>query len=505
MDYSLSIWSIATYIEANIKNDINYEDLEQLSGFTYRHLRTITKSVTGMSLSNYILNRRIAYAAFDIIHSSKPITDIAFEYNFNSYDAFARSFKRVTGKSPKAFRSGNYKVGNRRIIMGFYGPEIYMDEDISFLHPKDRKEETMEKHIEKNQSSCILFGVPKVAYTYEECTPLPTSMKAALNYMGDNIDYTYLMAAMGAAFRLRWNVNYWDGGNVDVLNIYENQFDVLDHAFKACKRDYDLLIRSESSKEAYKERIVREIDAGRPVLALGIIGPPEACVVTGYRDGGDTLLGWNCFQESKEMATDVTFHDCGYFITNQWWENPNTVALITIGEKTEQGVTQKEILENAVAILSANEISVKNSRGQVRDTLACGQAAYDRWAHDILDESQFAKDLIMPLQIEKLMCQGDAQTMVSEGRTYAACFMDWIARTNPHIEEECKEVAQAFRASVENSTNMFKLRGGFQQSAEVLSKFMQRDIREKTAVEINEAKKHELHALNIMKDIVTKL
>jgi len=97
MDYSLSIWSIATFIESNIKEDINYEDLEQITGFTYRHIRAITKSATGLSLSNYILNRRIANAAFDLIHSAKPITDIAFEYSFNSYDAFARAFKRITG------------------------------------------------------------------------------------------------------------------------------------------------------------------------------------------------------------------------------------------------------------------------------------------------------------------------------------------------------------------------------------------------------------------------
>lgn len=505
MDYSLSIWSIATFIESNIKRDIKYEDLEQITGFTYRHLRTITKSVTGTSLSNYILNRRIANAAFDLIHSAKPITDIAFEYNFNSYDSFARAFKRITGISPKQFRKGKYNVGHRRILMGFYGPEIYKDTDITYNHPIIREDLEMEKRMEKGIERCILFGVPKVAYTYEECTPLAVSIKAALNYMGDQIDYTYLMASMGAAFRLRWNKDYWDGGNVDVLNIYEKQYDVFTHAFNASNRDFTLLTRKNSTKEDFKAFITKEIDAGRPVIALGIIGPPEAGVITGYDNNGDTLLGWNCFQENKEMASDVTFHDCGYYITNTWWENPETIALVSIGKKKESKATQKEILQNAINILSTNQITVYDGCGKARDVFASGHAAYDLWASSILDESQFSQDSIMPLKIEKLMCQGDAQTMIGEGRSYAACFLEWIGKNNTTVQRLCIDAATHFRRSAECAMKMYELRGGFQQSAEVLDNFMKRDVREKTAEEIMKAKDHEKMALEIMKDIVTLL
>jgi len=505
MDYSLSIWSIATFIESNIKEDIKYDALEQITGFTYRHLRTIVKSATGVSLSNYILNRRVANAAFDLIHTAKPITDIAFEYSFNSYDAFARAFKRTTGKSPKQFRKGKYNVGHRRILMGFFAPEIYNDTDLSYNHPIIREDLKMEKRIEKGTDSCILFGVPKVDYSYEECTPLAVSIKAALNYMGDQIDYTYLMAAMGAAFRLRWNKDYWDGGNVDVLNIYEKQYDVFTHAFDGSNRNFTLLIRENATKEDFKAFITQEIDAGRPVIALGIIGPPEACVIAGYENNGDTLLGWNCFQENKEMASDVTFHDCGYYITDAWWDNPETVALISIGEKTKSEVTPKDILQNAIDILSANQIAVQDGSGKVRDTYACGQAAFELWANSILDESQFSQNSIMPLKIEKLMCQGDAQTMVGEGRSYAACFLEWIGENNIAVQAQCIDAATHFRSSAKCAMKMYELRGGFQQSAEILDNFMNRDVREKTYEEIMKAKDHEKMALEIMKDIVTLL
>lgn len=502
MDYSLSIWSIATYIESNIKQEVNYKTLERITGFSYRHIRTIVKSATGMSLSNYILNRRIANAAFDLIHSPRSITDIAFEYDFNSYDAFARAFKRVTGKSPKQFRNGKYAVGHRRILMGFYAPEIYKDTDITYSHPIIQEENEMEKRIEKDSKSCILFGVPKVAYSYEECTPLAVSIKAALNYLGDQIDYTYLMAAMGASFRLRWNKNYWDGGNVDVLNIYEKQYDVLSHAFQASNRSYKLLSRDKATKEDFKSFIVNEIDAGRPVIALGIIGPPEAGVITGYDNDGDTLLGWNCFQENKEMAIDVKYHECGYYITNKWWDNPDTMALVSIGEKCSYNISNKEILKNGLEILSKDEIEVHDGKGNVRDVYAGGQAAYDYWKESILDESQFNKDSIMPHKFLRLMCQNDAQAMIGEGRSYAACYIEWIGKSNDVIVKACTDAASHLRASASCIHKMNDLRGGFQQGHEVLENFMKREIREKTADLIDEAKEHEFHAIQLLQEII---
>lgn len=505
MNYSLSIWSIATFIESNIKEDIKYKDLEQITGFSYRHLRTITKTTTGVSLSNYIINRRIVNAAFDLIHSKKPITEIAYEYSFNSYDAFARAFKRITGKSPRQFRNGKYNVGHRNILMGIYAPEIYKDKDITYNHPIIREDLTMNKRVEKDTESCILFGVPKVAYSFEECTPLAVSIKAALNYLGDQVDYSYVLAAMGAAFRLRWNKDYWDGGNVDVLNIYSKQYDVLTHAFNACNREFTLLTRENSTKEDFKTFIMKEIDDGRPIIALGIIGPPEAGIITGYELNGDTLLGWNCFQENKEMASDVSFHDCGYYRTNAWWDNPDTIALIAIGDKKQSNASYKELLENAIQILSTNQVDVHDGSGNVRDTYAGGQVAYDLWANSILDDTQFDDGLVMPLKIEKLMCQGDAQAMVGEGRNYAACFLEEIGNNNTTIQQLCNDAAKHFKSAAKCSFSMYELRGGFQSSAEVLNNFMQRDVRVETAKLIIKAKEHEKSALELMKKIITLL
>lgn len=502
MNHTLSTWSIVAYIESNIQNDIRYDILEKITGFSYRHLRTIFKQSTGITLANYIRHRRITNAAFDLIHTSLSITEISYKYNFSSYDVFARAFKDTTGLSPKSFRQKNIEVGHGALIMGIYAPKILNDHHFSLPHSHIK--EIYQMHTKNNSPDSILLGVPKVTYTFEECTPLILSIKAALNYLGDSIDYGYILAASGAAFRLRWNEDDWDLGNINCMNTYEHPFDILNHIFNAVNRKYKLYLRSDATKDDYKTIIKNEIDAGRPLIALGIIGPPEACIITGYQKDGDTLLGWNCFQENKEFANGISFHECGYFITNQWWENPSTTALISIGDKNNGYPTQKALINNAIKILSANTMTLHHLN-QPPSTYACGQAAYILWRKKILDDSEFNHHDIVPLKVEKLMCQGDAQAVVGEGRSYAAHFLNWIGNTNKNIKKICSEASQHFKAAGKSAIKMYQIRGGYDQSEKVLNMFATHEVRLKLAQEIEKARNHELKALELLKLIYKEL
>lgn len=318
MDYSFFTWSTASFIETRLKETIDYADLEKAVGFSYRHIRETFKECTGISLARYILLRRVANSAFEIVHTDKSLTDIASEYMFDSYDTFTRAFKRVINCLPSDLRSEScrLRVGRKRILMGMFGP-MFMAKGEDYLQPQLLEDKDNMSKMERTNHSCILYGVPKVAYTFEEGTPFCAAVKACLNYMGQQVNYAYIMAVSGAAFRLRWNLNGWDGGNVDIRNIYEDPYEAFHRVFQAVGRNYRLLKREETDKEGFIRFIKAEIDEGRPVIAFGIIGPPEACLITGYRDDGATLLGWNCFQDNQEFAKGVTIDDSGYFVTNE--------------------------------------------------------------------------------------------------------------------------------------------------------------------------------------------
>jgi AraC-like DNA-binding protein len=517
MDYNNFIWSTATFIEARVKEPIVYEELEKVVGFSYRHIRETFKECTGISLYRYILQRKLANSAFDIVHTQKSLTEIASDYMFDSYDTYTRAFKRYTSFLPSELRkrSCNLKVGRARIIVGMFGPMIIKDKAASIQEPtlsmlsgeikhKPEEEKSL-NNMEKTKDSCILYGVPKVAYSEEECTPFCAAFKACLNYMGLQIDYAYIMAITGAAFRLRWNTAYWDGGNVDIMNIYEDRYEAFRRAFQSAGRSYQILAREGARKEDFINLIKSEINEGRPVIAFGIIGPPEACLITGYRDDGNTLLGWNCFQDNQEYAKNVGRDESGYFITDGWWENECTVALIAVGESQEPLASHKEILTNAIDILTKEKITFYDVEGKPEAEYAGGQLAYDYWANWIGNDKEFPDGAILPFLYERIVCHNDALTMLGEGRYYAGAYLDQVAREEVSVAKECGEAAQYFRMAAELGLKMMQTLGAFIQDEANTRSFAEAEIRHKLVPLILKAKEYEAKACELLREIVGKL
>ncbi|MBH1942133.1 helix-turn-helix transcriptional regulator [Mobilitalea sibirica] len=506
MDYSFFIWSTATFIESRLKDTIDYHELEATVGFSYRHIRETFKECTGVSLSRYILSRKIANSAFDIFHTDRSLTQIASDYMFNSYDTFTRAFKRHLNYIPSQLRNPSCKlrVGRKRILIGMYAPSIIKEENSSLLPEQILEVNQSMNNIQKTEQSCILYGVPKVAYTFEECTPFCVALKACLNYMGQQIDYSYIMAATGAAFRLRWNRNEWDGGNVDIMNVYEDEYEAFRRGFQAAGRSYRILKRVDSSKEEFIRFIKAEIDEGRPVLALGIIGPPEACLITGYQDNGETLLGWNCFQENQEFAKNISFNEAGYFITNSWWENECTLAVMSIGEKQEQQANPKKLLADAIDLLTKENLTLKGDNGKIRE-MAGGQKAYDAWAKAVGDDKEFPVNAVLPILYERIMCQNDAQVMVGEGRSYAAVFLEWIGKDNDKVADLCMQAARYFRLAAECTFQMNDPKGGFMQDENTTKTFAKPEVRKQIVALIYKAKDYEAKACELLKQIADKL
>lgn len=505
MDYFLFIWSVVLFIEKRIRTKIDYNELEAATGFSYRHIRKVFKERTKVTLSRYINLRKIENAAFEVIHTDKNLISIAEEFGFESYDTFTRVFKRETGVTPAEFRKRKYAVGRRHISAGAYAPAILKNGKNQLIASNISEVSNMENSIFKEKESCILFGVPKVQYSYEECTPFPSCLKACLNYMGQNIDYTFIMAASGASFRLRWNTKYWDGGNVDVQLIYENKFEAFERSFRAAGREYRILDRTSSDKNGFKKFIKDEIDCGRPMIALGIIGPPEACIITGYADNGETLLGWNFFQHNPEFAEGVKMHETGYFSTSSWWDNPNTTAVMSIGESQNILADDKDLIENAINVMTASKILVKDRYGNVTGEIAGGQEAYECWAKAIENDKEFPENSVLPFLFERMMCQSDAQVMVGEGRSYAACFIESIGKRHENVAVECGEAAERFRKAAQCAFKMNELKGGFEQNEASVRKFAESEVRKGTAKLICKAASYEAEACELMKSIFNRM
>lgn len=493
-DYYSLIHAVLSYIEAHLNENIRPADLEQSMCVSYPHLRDVFQHSVRQPIGRYILSRRIANAAYELAHTKRTALDIAVSMGFGNPDTFTRSFSRVTGMNPSEFRTSGRRVGRRRIAAGIYGPSILKEPHTNSLYMMEVLQ--MEKEIKKDQGSCILYGVRKVNYSYEEATPFPSCLRTVLNYLGQEIDYCYLMAATGAAFRLRWNRNCWDGGNVDVSVIYEDPEEAYVRAFRAAGRSYSFLRREKSDKQGFIDFIVKEIDEGRPVVALGIIGPPEACVITGYRDNGRTLLGWNFFQEMGEFGGGHTIDESGYFVTDMWWDNPCTTLLMSVGETEAPWGDTFEILKNALHILKTLSVGV----------YAGGQDAYSLWAQKLSDDREFSEQMPMPERFDRLMCHNDALTMISEGRAYAGFYLKYVAEEFEKSGDSvkvglAKKAAAHFRKEYEISRKLSSLHQD-KNDATGMSLLFDKNVREKAVVFIREAAREDMAAAKAIEEIV---
>lgn len=362
--------------------------------------------------------------------------------------------------------------------------------------------------MKKTFDSCILYGVTKVYYGRNvngqtQVTPFPMCLQAVLNYMGQNISYTQIMAASGVAFRMRWGTRNggWNLASVDIRNIYYDHLKPFELAFKAAGRSYKILEDKPKSvsKETSLALIKSELDCGRPVIALGVVGPPEACIVTGYKDNGEKLLGWSLFQDGSGFGGSFDIDESGYFVKDNWCEN--TECVMSVGEEIGEETPVKEILENALTLMMQEKIEAYEGK---YDGYCGGQAAYEAWAKAIEDDSFFTENSNVA---DKCYCQGDAEAMLGEGRYYASEYIGSLTTQYPGLSKELDECAKLLKSASDYAEKMFQEWSGTHPGVNEasISKIQKKETRVKIAEYIKQAAKDEKASCAVLKSIIDKL
>lgn len=87
------------YIEENLNGNIEYGKAAKIACCSVYHFQRMFSYIAGVPLSEYIRNRRITKAAFDLQNGDKVI-DVALRYGYESPTAFNRAFKKIHQVSP---------------------------------------------------------------------------------------------------------------------------------------------------------------------------------------------------------------------------------------------------------------------------------------------------------------------------------------------------------------------------------------------------------------------
>lgn len=486
MDNTILINAIIRFVESYIKDNVNYNDLEKTVGMSYRYLREEFRKYTKMSLKQYINTRKIANIIFEMETTNKTLLSLSTEYGFDAYDTFTRCFKREMSIAPSQYKKENHQAVERKLIgIGTYAPVVA---DIQF--PKLQLSGLPE-------NSYILYGVPKIEFSSGKCTPFPACLESILSYVGQrkNCSYAWLMAASGAAFRLCWKAGKWDMSNPNLMNITpQNPWMLYERAFDAAGRKFNIVEKNKSSRDTYVSCITDSINKGNPLIALGIVGPPEACIITGYENHGERLLGWSYFQDNPEFSAGVVSDTSGYFASSSWFDNPSTVALITLGEHTAS-TTLHDLLQHIYTILTM----------QTSGSYQLGQNAYKSWAKDISDDMAFRENSITPILLSRFFCQADAETMVGEGRYWGAQFFNQLGVEHTHLSEMCFEVSELFEKTAGFAQQMTAIRQGDKQTEEAIKILCKQDTRKEIVHLICRAQEHEQKALPVLKKMIESL
>ncbi len=113
------------FIEENLKRKINLEDIADAANFSQWYFHRLFRVLTGYCVNDYLRRRRLCEASHELLYTSKAISQIAREYQFESQEAFTRSFSNVAGITPGKYR--------RQIAPLLRFPAISLDNTYKYL------------------------------------------------------------------------------------------------------------------------------------------------------------------------------------------------------------------------------------------------------------------------------------------------------------------------------------------------------------------------------------
>lgn len=315
----------------------------------------------------------------------------------------------------------------------------------------------------------VLDGVPKVAFApihdrEFEFTPFPSCLKAVAGYRGRRVAYSRLLGATGAAFRLVWHSKRWEGGNVDIFFMAEDPLEPIRRGLAAIGASAEILLNRRvlweidsayaatrdallepvlsDDRAEFRRRIVSSIDRGVPVIAFGVVGPPEASIIAGYDDAGDTLVGWSMFQDHLDPSHDITPSDPdgmnppsgveenGYFRRTDWFLRTNGIVTLELGTMPDDAEVYQSALPWITRILRGPRVYEYHT----------GPAAYEAYIEKLGDDGEFPIDDMDVLAARK-MVHYDAMTMIAE-RAHGADFVGEMA-AHPSFADARSDVEAA--------------------------------------------------------------
>ena len=238
----------------------------------------------------------------------------------------------------------------------------------------------MNSELIETEEKKFIDGIPPMNYGENKDNTFVRSVQLSLNALGENYSYDYLMGITGAAFRIQFDPG-WCPSSADATC----GFDVSHEIFKSLgysARFKRINHNSFQDIKALYSEIKIQIDLGRPIVAINLMGDMEWGIITGYLKNEPGLLCRTFNDESEEYSIAKHAPWLNFFISNK---NPD--------------FTQSNLFTRSLKLA----IMLANTRKF--EEYYSGFAAYDKWIEKIrqLAERSRSNDLQHTMEIHFIL------------------------------------------------------------------------------------------------------
>ncbi|WP_273212087.1 AraC family transcriptional regulator [Runella zeae] len=97
------IRQVYAYVEQNYQNEIDLKTIADLASLTVPSFCRYFKKITQMTFTDFVNEYRIQQSC-KMLMQNQSITDVCYHNGFNNLSHFTKTFRKVTGKTPRDYR-----------------------------------------------------------------------------------------------------------------------------------------------------------------------------------------------------------------------------------------------------------------------------------------------------------------------------------------------------------------------------------------------------------------
>jgi len=227
----------------------------------------------------------------------------------------------------------------------------------------------MKPGVVETKEKVFIDKIPQLKWAENTDNSFIRSAQLALNALGENYSYEFLMGISGAAFRLHFKPG-WCPSSADSTT----GFDVSKVLFKSLGYNAELYKIDDNEFEDIKalyKKIIVQINLGIPIIAINLKVCPEWGIITGYLKNKPGILCRTYFDKTEEYSLAEHAPWLSFFI----------------GEKGE-AMNDDEMFKNSL------KIAVELAKTDKFEIYKSGYSAFKKWIEELKKQSESIKTFV---------------------------------------------------------------------------------------------------------------